>query len=177
MTSDGTVEVVVGKVKKALGVRGVVVVELHTDEPALRFAVGESLATEEDPTRLCVRTSHRQGKTMLVSFEGYTTRSQAETLIGATLVAAVAADATPENKAEFYDRHLVGLTVCRPDGTVAGTVEDVIHGPAQDLLVVATPAGQRLVPFVETLVPSVDLEAERLTVADIPGLLDDPSRE
>ena len=177
MTSDGTVEVIVGKVTKALGVQGVVVVELHTDEPALRFAVGAVLSTEETLMRLSVRTSHRQGKRMLVSFDGYTTRSQAETLIGATLVTAVAADATPQDKAEFYDRHLVGLSVCRPDGVVAGTVEEVIHGPAQDLLAVDTPAGQRLVPFVEALVTNIDLAAQRLTVADIPGLLDDPSGE
>jgi len=176
MVSDGTVEVVVGKVVKALGVHGTVVVELHTDEPALRFAVGTILTVEEAPIRLRVRTAERQGKRMLASFQGLTTRNQAEALIGATLMATVAGDVTPEDDSEFYDRHLVGMAVCKPDGTVAGTVEEVVHGPAQDLLAVATAAGQRLVPFVDELVPSIDLEAGRLTVADIPGLLEDENR-
>jgi 16S rRNA processing protein RimM len=49
----------------------------------------------------------------------------------------------------------------------------VLHLPAQDVLEIETAAGRRLVPFVAALVPDVDLEAGRLTVVDIAGLLDD----
>jgi 16S rRNA processing protein RimM len=40
-------------------------------------------------------------------------------------------------------------------------------------LEIETPAGPRLVPFVQALVPDVDLEAGSLTVVDVGGLLDD----
>ena len=166
-----TVEVVVGRVVKAHGVRGDVVVELHTDEPKRRFAPGTVLTFGDAHLRVHATRAH--GERLVVTFNEITTRDAAESLVGAELVGVVQADAIPDDAAEFYDRHLVGLSVCRPDGAVAGVVEDVVHGPAQDLLVVATDAGQRLVPFVADLVPSVDLAAGRLTVADIPGLLDD----
>jgi 16S rRNA processing protein RimM len=49
----------------------------------------------------------------------------------------------------------------------------VLHLPAQDVLAVATPAGERLVPFVADLVPEVDVAAGRVVVRPIPGLLED----
>ena len=169
----GTVEVVVGRVVKAHGVRGDVVVESHTDEPALRFATGTTLGVEHAPRQLVVRSARHSGGRLVVGFSGIDTRNDAEALVGTTLVATVPADATPHDESEYYDRHLVGLAVCKPDGTQVGVVDDVLHGPAQDVLAVATPAGQRLVPFVAALVPAVDIDGRRLTVADIPGLLED----
>jgi len=166
-----TVEVVVGRVVKAHGVRGDVVVELHTDEPKLRFAAGTVLLFED--AHLTVRTTRAQGARWVVAFDEVTTRDAAEALVGAELRGVVQSDAKPADAAEFYDRHLIGLDVCLPGGVVAGVVTDVVHGPAQDLLVIDTATGQRLVPFVAALVPSVDLDAHRLTVAAVPGLLDD----
>ena len=169
-----TVDVIVGKVVRAHGVRGDVVVELRTDEPKLRFARGAVLGVDDAPTRqLTVKTSRAHADRLVVAFDGITTRDQAETLIGSTLMAAVPQDQRPADHAEFYDRHLVGLTALLPDGTKAGTVTEVIHGPAQDILVVRTATGERLVPFVDALVPAVDLGAGHLTVVDVPGLLDD----
>jgi len=52
-------------------------------------------------------------------------------------------------------------------------VGSVLHLPTQDVLEIETPAGPRLVPFVQALVPDVDLEAGSLTVVDVGGLLDD----
>ena len=49
----------------------------------------------------------------------------------------------------------------------------MLHLPAQDILEIETAAGPRLVPFVEALVLDVDLEAGRLTVVNLTGLLDD----
>ena len=49
----------------------------------------------------------------------------------------------------------------------------VEHPPAQDLLVVRTPSGDRLVPFVSALVPEVDPAAGRVVIDPIPGLLSD----
>ena len=58
-----------------------------------------------------------------------------------------------------------------PDGSALGTLVAVQHNPAQDLLVVRTPGGERLVPFVEALVPEVDLVKGVIVVDPIPGLL------
>jgi len=164
-----TVDVKVGAVVKAHGVRGGVVVESYTDEPS-RFAPGAAL-TAAGGRRLTVTSSRPQGTRLIVTFDGVASREEADSLVNETLLATVPDDERPAGAEEYFDRQLVGLRVRLPDGSPAGEVTDVVHGPTQDVLVIATPHGERLVPFVEALVPSVDLDAGRLTVADIPGLL------
>ena len=160
-----------GVVVKAHGVRGDVVVESHSDEPS-RFAPGASLRIG---ARSVVVASVRSlgGQRLVVGFQGIQTRNDAEALVSATLLADVPNDERPDDEDEFFDRHLVGLTACRPDGTPVGQVTDVLHGAAQDILVIKTDDGERLVPFVEALVPSVNLDEQRVTIADLPGLLSD----
>ncbi len=101
------------------------------------------------------------------------TEPGAEAARGTLLIAAVEADEQPAEQGEFYDRQLIGLRATTPDGAEVGRVGSVLHLPAQDVLEIETAAGPRLVPFVEALVPDVDLEAGRLTVVDVAGLLDD----
>ena len=177
----GAVDVIVGVVVKAHGVRGDVVVESHTDEPS-RFAPGAAVATtdgrhfEVGSARLApAKSGGGAGARFVVGFVGVTTRDEAERLVGATLLATVPAEARPADAEEYFDRHLVGLVAQLRDGAEVGRVTDVLHGPAQDMLVIATSgnAGERLVPFVRELVPDVDLASGRLTLVDLPGLLSD----
>ena len=58
-------------------------------------------------------------------------------------------------------------------GATVGTVASVLHNPGQDLLVIDIAGDERLVPFVEALVPVVDPDAGYLQVADVRGLLSD----
>ena len=165
-------DTLVGVIGRPHGVRGEVAVELCTDEPERRFAPGQILR-EEGGTRLfTVRSVRDHSGRLLVRFAELVDRAGAEAARGTLLIAAVEPNERPAEPGEFYDRQLIGLRVTRPDGTDVGTVESVLHLPAQDVLEIQTAAGARLVPFVEALVPDVDLEAGRLTVVDVVGLLD-----
>ncbi|KAJ1684072.1 hypothetical protein LUZ63_020641 [Rhynchospora breviuscula] len=173
------VEVCVGRVGRPHGVRGDVAVELRTDEPERRFVVGARLsvagAAPGAPARVAVAGVRRHQGRLLVRFDELGDRTAAEVLRGATLHALVAADDAPADPEEFYDHQLVGLAVEDTAGREVGVVSEVRHG-AQDLLVLDTRrsggAAEVLVPFVEALVPEVDVAGKRLVVADRPGLLD-----
>lgn len=166
-------DTLVGVIGRPHGVRGEVAVELRTDEPERRFAPGQVLR-EEGGTRLfTVRSVRDHSGRLLVRFAELVDRAGAEAARGTLLIAAVEPNQRPAEPGEFYDRQLIGLRVTTPDGTDVGTVGSVLHLPAQDVLEIQTAAGARLVPFVEALVPDVDLEAGRLTVVDLAGLLDD----
>jgi 16S rRNA processing protein RimM len=80
----------------------------------------------------------------------------------------------PENEDEgFYEADLVGLAVVATDGAQLGTVTALQTGAAQDLLVVELAGGgEALVPFVEAIVPEVDLERGRVVLDPPPGLLE-----
>jgi 16S rRNA processing protein RimM len=120
-----------------------------------------------------VTSSRWHSGVLLVSFEGIADRGAAEGLRGAEVWATVAADEVPAADGEYYDRHLVGLAVLDAAGRQVGRIASVLHLPAQDVLVVPTDQGERLVPFVSALVPVVDLVAGHVQVADLPGLLED----
>ncbi|RCK68168.1 ribosome maturation factor RimM [Desertihabitans brevis] len=179
------VDVVVGRVGRPHGVRGELSIELRTDEPTRRFAPGAMLHLVRsaaarpgldrwpvERTVTVVSTRWHQGR-MLVRLDGVDDRDAAEALRGLLLVVRVEEDEEPEEPGEYYDRQLVGLAVLDAAGQRAGTVRAVVHLPAHDLLEVDVEDGRRLVPFVEALVPEVDLAAGHLRLADVEGLLDD----
>ena len=175
-------EVVVGRIGRPHGVHGELSVELRTDEPERRFAVGATLVTEtprgtapqggRGPAALTVRSTRWHQSRLLVRFEDVDDRTTAEGLRGLVLSTQVDADEAPEDPDEFYDHQLVGLRVETTEGRSVGEVAQVIHGAGQDLLAVHSEDGRELlVPFVSQLVPEVDVPGGRLTVVDQPGLL------
>lgn len=155
-----------------MGLRGEVVVDVITDDPEVRFAPGAAVHSEEGRSWVVATTRWQSGR-LVVSFDSVADRTQAEAITGAVLQAWVDADDRPEHPEEYYDRHLLGLRVRRPDGTEVGFVSDITHSGAQDLLSIQIGEDVRQVPFVTQLVPEVDLRAGYLVVADLPGLLDD----
>ncbi|MDO5534771.1 MAG: ribosome maturation factor RimM [Propionibacteriaceae bacterium] len=167
----GFVDVLVGTIGRAHGLRGEVSVHVRTDEPERRFAVGASLTASGRPRTVASARWH--SGTLLLGLSGVTDRTAAEALRGVELWASVPADEAPAEDGEYWDRQLFGLTVLDADGEPAGTIAEVLHLPAHDVLVVSTARGERLVPFVNEIVPVVDLAAGHVRLAAVGGLLDD----
>jgi len=169
-------QLVVGRISRPHGVRGELAVEVRTDDPELRFAVGAVLATEPaaaGPVRVASARWH-SGR-LLLTVDGVSDRDQAEQLRGVLLVVDSAQLEEIADPDEFRDHQLIGLSVVSTDGERVGEVTDVLHS-GQDLLVVAG-TGKRagadiMVPFVAELVPEVDLTAGSLVIDPPAGLLD-----
>lgn len=160
-------QVIVGTIGRPQGLRGEVTVRPRTDQIETRFAAGTVLAADGRALTV-VAHSMVQGK-LVVAFEGVADRAAAEALRGVELWV----DSTEDELAdgEFHDASLIGLAVVSPDGESIGSIVAVEHPPVQDLLVVRTAQGDRLVPFVSELVPSVDLAQGQVVIVPIPGLL------
>ena len=171
--------VIVGRIGRAHGIRGEVGIEVRTDEPERRFSDGAQLVTDTSPERMLTIAGLRwHGDRLLVKFAEVPDRTAAEQLRNTVVQVDVPDDERPEDPDEYYDRDLVGMTVRTADGAEAGEVAAVVHLPAQDLLEVARPDGQRvLVPLVADLVPSIALDEGYVVVADRPGLLDPQAAE
>lgn len=165
-------QVLVARVGKAHGLRGEVTVRLHTDVPKERLAPGTVL-TAEPPAHgpLTVTHTRLHNGVWLVTFEQASDRTAAEALRGTRLYAEVD-DEEPEGEG-WYESDLVGLSVFDPTGTRIGEVTSLEVRPAQDLLGVRLLDGRTgLVPFVEALVPEVDVTAGRVVVDAPEGLFD-----
>jgi 16S rRNA processing protein RimM len=168
------VQVVVGRIGKAHGIRGEVTVEVRTDDPDVRFAVDAELTTDrpDRPVLVVERARPHHGR-LLVQFQGVPDRNAAELLRGTLLSVDAGDDPSLDDPDEFYDHQLVGLSAVTVGGEVLGEVADVVHLPASVLLAVRREGAREvLVPFVRSIVPEVDLPGGRVVVDPPPGLLE-----
>lgn len=162
-------QVRVATVGRAHGLRGEVALDVHTDDPAGRLAVGTVLATEPPRGTLTVTKVRDQSGRLVVTFAEVADRTAAEALRGTTLVVEVTAS---DEEDAWYPFELVGLRVERTDGTLVGEVVGLEHLPAQDVLVVRETTGERtMVPFVRAIVPVVDVPGGRVVLDPPAGLL------
>jgi 16S rRNA processing protein RimM len=169
-------QLVVGRIVRPHGVRGELAIEVRTDDPELRLAVGTVLATEPAAAGpLTVVSTRWHSGRLLVTFKDVEDRNGAEDLRGVLLLVDSAELEDVTDPDEFRDHQLVGLAVLALDGEHIGDVADVLHS-GQDLLVVSG-SGKRagveiMIPFVSAIVPEVDLAAGVLRIDPPPGLLD-----
>ncbi len=144
-------------------------VGLYIDEAdAANLADGATVYIESRPYRL--RAIRRVDRGYQVAFEGVDDRETAEEVRGLDVEVerrrVLAAD-------EYWPGDLVGLAVHSEAGERIGQVVDVIFGSAQERLLVETIGGARFeVPFVDDLVPVVDIDAGRIDIVPIPGLIE-----
>lgn len=74
---------------------------------------------------------------------------------------------------EYWPDDLIGLRVDTTEGATVGEVTAVVTAPAQDRLVVTVDGQEHEIPFVDELVPDVDMENRVVRIVPIPGLLSD----
>lgn len=167
----------IGKIVTAHGLRGEVRVYPNSDFPE-RF--------EEPGTRWLLRPNKTEPETIellhgrfldgkglyVVRLEGVNDRDTAEGLRGCKLLVD-ASDRPQLEEGEFHVSDLIGLPVYdQATQALIGTVKDLIPA-GNDLLQVTRSQGQPvLIPFVEAIVPVVDLEQKRIEITPPPGLLD-----
>ena len=169
-------DLVVGRVVKAHGIAGEVVIEIRTDDPDTRFAPGSSLRGRPSrggpEGRYTIESVRDHGGRLLVRLDGVADRQAAESLRG-TVFVVDSEDLPPiEDPDEFYDHQLEGLQVVTTTGTAVGSVAEVLHTAAGELLSVRTDDGEVLVPFVSAIVTSVSLAEQTIEIDPPEGLLE-----
>ncbi len=169
----------VARIGKPHGLRGEVTVQTHTDDPEARYVPGVTYETEAAagsgvPRSLTLRSARLHQQTWLLGFEEIPDRTGAESLRGTRLFIDAEAAASREDEDDaWYEDELVGLTAVDPAGAALGEVTGLRTGAAQDQLVLRLTGGtEALVPFVEAIVPEVDVEGGRVVVDAPPGLLE-----
>jgi 16S rRNA processing protein RimM len=169
-------ELTVGRVVKAHGVTGELVVEVRTDDPELRFAPGAVLRAKGSDRRernYTVETVRVHGSRLLVRLSGVADRDAADAL-RRSLFVVDSADLPPIDEADtYYDHQLEGLRVRTTDGREIGVVAEVLHTAGGELLAVdRDEGGELLVPFVGAIVTSVSLQDGVVEIDPPEGLLE-----
>ncbi len=162
-------QLVVAVIGAAHGLKGEVRLDVRTDSPERRFAVGTMLETDpaEAGPLTVTRTREYKGATY-VMFAECRDRTAAEHLRGVTLTVETDEDEYVEPDA-WYAHELVGLEVLDTDGYTLGEVIGLEPMPAQDLIVVREVDGTvTRVPFVRDIVVEVDPD-DHCIVVNPPG--------
>ncbi|MEM9772268.1 MAG: ribosome maturation factor RimM [Cyanobacteria bacterium P01_D01_bin.73] len=172
----------IGIIVGAQGLKGEVRVKPESEfperftEPGTRWIlpVGAKVSqTEPQPVELLSGRANGKGTVYILRLAGTQSRTAAEGLQGSTLYVP-ASDRPPLEDGEFHYLDLMGLTVVdQATQAIVGTVVD-LKTQAQDLLEIKLEGGDRtvLIPFVDAIVPVVDLEARRVEITPPPGLLE-----
>lgn len=168
----------VGKVWRAHGVQGEVKIIPETDDPE-RFEdltviyMGSTAATADRIDIESVRFQPtKRGIIIIAKLRDIDSREAAETIRSASVFARQQ-DLPPLEEGEFFLHDLIGLSAFTDGGDDVGTVDDVIEGPGQAILVIAREGkGPAMVPAVDEFVDDIDLEKRRIVIRPIEGLLD-----
>lgn len=148
-----------------------------TDLPFRAFeGVPVWLVPPQDSTDAHVVQGVREtAKGPLVALDGVNDLSAAEPLAGATMLVRV--EDLPDDWADLEElESLIGLKVVDATHGDIGTIQEIIMTGANDVWVVQGRLGEVLLPVIDDVVRSVDLDEGVAQVALLPGLLEEPER-
>jgi 16S rRNA processing protein RimM len=160
----------VGKLRRAHGVRGEILMEVFTDFPErIQPGIFLYLGEEALPIQLAKCRQHREG--LLMTFEGYSTPEEVG-LFRNQIVYVKTEDRLPLADGEYYHHQLIGLLAVTDAGVTIGTVIKILETGASDILVILPETGPEvLIPFVGAFIKGIDLIRHEITVQLIPGML------
>ncbi len=163
----------VGRIGRAHGILGEATIEVRTDEPDRRFAIGNKLQSDAHG-QLTITSGRVHNGILLLGFEGFTDRNAIEKLRDVLLYCDVDINEPGIDEDDYHVLQLIGCAAHLESGEVLGEVTDVINLPGQDLLAIKTETGEILIPFVHQLVPVVDIAARKVVVIppDIAGAIE-----
>ena len=170
---------IVGRVRKAHGIRGELVIESLTDAPDAVFAPGRRVlagTVDGDPSpdrrELVVEESRPFKGGWIVAFEGIVDRNEAERWRERYVLVPLS-ELEPIKEGEVYLHDLLGLSVVLDASReVIGDVMDVYELPQGIMLDVRRPKGSVLIPFRPEVVTRVDLGDRQIVIAPPEGLLE-----
>jgi 16S rRNA processing protein RimM len=164
---------VVGRIARAHGNRGQVIVNPETDFPEQRFKSGAKVFAKRGAlVEPLIMTAVRfQRGRPVIGLKGVESMNDAEALAGLELrVPVEELAALPAGT--FYHHDLVGCHVVTERGEEVGIVEAVEGAAGKNRLVVMGPRGEILIPLATEICRTIDVAGKRIVIEPPEGLLD-----
>ncbi|MBM7690137.1 ribosome maturation factor RimM [Enterococcus ureilyticus] len=166
----------VGKIVNTQGLKGEVRVISQTDFPELRYKKGSVLMLfqeKKEPIELTIKTHRKHKNFDIVTFEDHFSINDVEKYRDGILKVSKE-DLTDLPGDEFYYHEIIGLTVVDENNKELGKIKEILSPGANDVWVVQRPKKKDvLIPYIESVVKSIDLESGIVRVEIPEGLIDD----
>lgn len=157
--------VAMGYIKGVFGIKGWVKIKADTEyvDSLLDYSKWQ-LRKNQHILTLELESSKIIGDELQIKFKGIDDRDAAMQLRGYTIEIA-REEFAPTEENEYYWTDLIGMCVQNQNDEILGTVQNLMQTGAHDILVIDGAHGQKLIPFIEHYILSVNMSA-RLIIAD-----------
>ena len=159
--------ITIGKILAPWGNKGKLKVEVATDFPQ-RFAPSSKVYIEQQPMTIDSIGWHK-GKA-IIKLNTIDSIEDAEKLRG-QLVEIHHSQLHPLPEGQYYHFQLIGLEVWTTQGELLGNITEILSMPGNDNYVVSGAKGEILIPAIEDVIKSIDLNKGCLVIEPIEGLL------
>lgn len=167
--SGEPVYLVIGFLRRPHGLRGELIMDLHTDFPE-RIKPGRQVFIGSRHEAAVFSEIRLHGKGMLVKLHGFDTPESVGRFRN-QWVYIMAKDARPLPKGRRYKYELIGLTVRDENGGALGRLEEILETGANDVYVVRNESGKEiLLPAISSVILEVDMDERSMRVHLLEGL-------
>jgi len=167
MKSPGLEFITIGQVVAPWGIKGKLKVAVITDFPQ-RFVPHSQIYVNRQPMTI-VSTEWHKGRA-IIKLDTIDSIEQAEKLRGQA-VEIPRSQVQPLPEGQYYHFQLIGLEVWTTQGELLGNITEILTAESNDNYVVSGAKGEILIPAIEDVVKSIDLDSGRITIEPIEGLL------
>ena len=164
--------ITIGRILAPWGVKGKLKVKIETDFPQ-RFASGAKVYISQQPMTIDSAEWH-SGK-LIIKLSAIDSIEEAQKLRGKT-VEIPHSQVQPLPEGQYYHFQLIGLEVRTTQGELLGKITEILTTESNDIYVVRNAKGEILIPAIEDVVKSVDLEQGHVVIEPIKGLLGQKQR-
>lgn len=161
---------VIGKIRKPHGIKGEFLMAVLTDFPE-RIQPGNRYFLGKKHIPATIKTIRHHNKGLLVRFDEFDNPQDAGEHRNQFVFTRVE-DLPPLPEGEFYQHELIGLEVVTDEGKSLGNLTEVIETGANHVYVVKPEEGKEiLVPAIDDVILSVDIEAKKMLIKPLSGML------
>jgi 16S rRNA processing protein RimM len=160
----------VGFLRRPHGLRGEIVMDLHTDFPE-RLKRGRKLLVSEDHTPLTIQSVRQHQNGVLIKFGGIDTPEDAGKYRN-QWVYVKASDVPPLPDGQIYQHELFGFKVVDENDNLLGELVEIIETGANNVYVVKDESGRELLlPAIPSVILDLDVERRLIRVHLLEGLI------
>ena len=167
MKSSDLKFITIGRILTTWGVKGKLKVKLETDFPQ-RFAPGSKVYINRQP--MTIDSAEWHGDKLVIKLNTIDSIEDARKLRGKT-IEIHRNQVHPLPEGQYYHFQLIGLEVWTTQGKLLGSITEIITTGSNDNYVVRGAKGETLIPAIEDVVKSIDLDKGCLVIEPIEGLL------
>lgn len=162
----------VGKIVGTHGVRGMVRIQPWCDSAEFFCTLKSLYLAEDGSDKLSVNSSRPHGNVVIAAIKGVDSIEQAETLRNKVLYMD-RRDAKLE-EGQYFITDLIGCEVFDADTErLLGKISDVSQTGANDVWHINKDGKEYLIPCIDEVVISVDIDAEKIIIRALKGIFED----